>query len=313
MADFSDSPRKTLDDIRRELDADYPIESEAKAPAFVAAHDDDAAAVEHPSSRRHARVRRYVTMAALAGVGALVVLIAGSVVASLKPMRPNALASAREIGAPHAVVGNPDREARAARPVAVASPAIPSELVRELKALRSDLKGLADRLDRADSRAAGMESRVQGVESTMSTMRRLADEAATASRRPPRVVAAPPATAKPVAPVVESAPSASAPSASAPSAVPPTAPAPARVIPATAPVPESSTTPSDVRPTVEVVVSSEAPSDVSESRPPSAEPSEPATLRQKLRAEWRTIKRGFAGAGEDVKAILGFGRKSAGE
>jgi hypothetical protein len=40
----------------------------------------------------------------------------------------------------------------------------------------------------------------------------------------------------------------------------------------------------------------------------------PPTLRQKLRAEWRTIKQGFAGAGDDFKAVMrDFTRKVAGE
>lgn len=311
MADFSDSPRKTLDDIRRELDADYPVALETGAPVLVAG-DDSAAAVERSSSRRRAQARRYVTIAALGGVGVLLLVMVASVVLALKPMRPHALAVARESAAPRAVVAGPDRDARDARPVAaMASPAIPSELARELKALRRDLKALADRLDRSDSRVAGMESRVQAMESSQ---RRFARDATPATRPSERTVAAPPATAKPSAPVV-AVPVVE----SAARTASPTAPDPRPVIAVTAPAPASPTPPQDGRPAVEVVVSPEpripAPStsDVSESRPPGAEPSEPVTFRQKLRAEWRTIRQGFAGAGEDFKAILGFGRKAAGE
>jgi len=82
---------------------------------------------------------------------------------------------------------------------------------------------------------------------------------------------------------------------SAPAAASVTAPDTGKVIPVTAPAPESSAAPREVRRAVEVVVS--------------PEPSEPTTFRQKLRAEWRTIKEGFAGAGDDFKAVLGFGRK----
>ena len=103
MADPSEFPRKTLDDIRRELDAAYPLESEAKTPDLVA-EDDDAGA------------RRYLTITALAGAGALLLLIVGYVVMSLAPM-PNALASARAIRAPNGAAADPDREPREVRPV----------------------------------------------------------------------------------------------------------------------------------------------------------------------------------------------------
>ena len=298
MADPSEFPRKTLDDIRRELDAEYPLESEAKTPDLVA-EDDDAGA------------RRYLTITALAGAGALLLLIVGYVVMSLAPM-PNALASARAIRAPNGAAADPDREPREARPVAaMASPVIPSELARELKALRSDLRAVADRVDRWDSRIAGMESRVQGMESSM---RRLAGDAATAAARrtAERTVPVPQGTAKSPPPrVVEI----------APSAAPVTPPDSARLIPVKAAVPDSATAaPRDARPAVELVVPPEpptpalTPSDVAESRPASADSSEPATLRQKLRAEWRTIKQGFATAGDDLKAVMrDLGRKVAGE
>ena len=301
MADPSEFPRKTLDDIRRELDAEYPLESEATTPGLVAEGDDAAA-------------RRYLTITALAGVGALLLLIVGYVVMSLEST-PNALANARESRAPNGAAANPGREPRDARPAAaMASPVIPSELARELKALRSDLKAVADRLDRWDSRIAGMESRVQGMESSM---RRLAGDAATAAAT--RTAAVPQATAKSPPPRVEIAPSA-APLAAPYSGrlIPVKAAAPE--IPVKAAAPESATAPHDARPAVELDVPPEPPtpppalSDVSESRPTSADSNEPATLRQKLRAEWRTIKQGFATAGDDLKAVMrDFGRKASGE
>jgi hypothetical protein len=256
MADSSESPRKTLDDIRRELDAEYPVESEAETPVLVA-QDDYAVAVECSSSvaGRRAPGRRHAMVAGLGGIAVSLLLIAGYVVVHREPVRLNAVASVREI---------------IAQPVApVVSSAALGELERELKALRADLKALADRLERWDSRIGGMESRVQGVESSM---RRRADDAAPAAApRPAKRTAAAPR----------------------PHDVPP---AEELVLPPEAPTPPPTTT------------------DVAESRQASADPDVPPTLRQKLRAEWRTIKQGFAGAGDDFKAVMrDFTRKVAGE
>jgi hypothetical protein len=301
MAHSSESPRKTLDDIRRELDAEYPVAAEAETPVH-------AAAVQCPSpvARRRELGRRHIMVAALGGVGALLLLLVGYAVVSLGPMRPNALASARETSAPNGAAAKAARESRDARPVPpMVSPTVLTELERELKALRSDLKALADRLERSDSRIGGMESRVQGVESSM---RRLAGDAATAAAE--RTVAAPRRKAESPPPVV----------AIAPSAAPLTAPESERWIPVRAPSPERATAPQDVRPAVELVMPPEAPTppptttDVAESRPVSADSDVPATLPQKLRAEWRTIKQGFATAGDDFKAVMrDFARKVAGD
>jgi hypothetical protein len=299
MADSNEGHRKTLDEIRSELAAEYPVESEAEQ-ASVRALDQDATAVERDRSvdRDRERRRRYAMAAAFVGITASLLLIAGYAL-TRKPVQRNALATAPDVTGPSAAPTTAIREPQPAAPTL--PPAALVELDRQLKALRSDVKALADRLERSDSRIGGIQAQVQGVESSM---RRLVDDpaAATATRAGERTVPAPRRTAKtPPAPAV---------------AVPPDAPLTAsaseRWIPAKLAVPDDSPAPKQIRPAEEVLT----PVEVS---PPAATTSDvagtvasapPATLRQKLSSEWRTIKQGFATAGDDFKAVMReLGRK----
>jgi len=290
------APRKTLDDIRRELEAEFPAEAGTAEGRVPVAADlgEDARAVERQRSplRRGARRRRHAMVAALAGIAGLVLVVVISVAVTRETIRPDAVASAPE---EHRGI-----ETRDAEPAAAVLPALLTELDQQLKALRSDLQALGARLERSDSRVAGMESRVRDVESSM---RRLADDVASAAatRAAERPVAAPRHTA--------SRPAAVAP----PTATPVTAANSERWIPAQHSAPESSPT-SNVRSVADViappqprtepttttdVVPTRAAPAVSDSASP---PSAPPKLQDKLRADWHTIKQGFASAGDDFKA-----------
>ena len=72
---------------------------------------------------------------------------------------------------------------------------------------------------------------------------------------------------------------------------------------------ESTNSPEDGAPTTDAVPSATA-SAPSEAASPSTTP---ATLRDKVRDDWRTIKRGFASAGEELKeTVSGLVRKVKG-
>ncbi len=159
------------------------------------------------------------------------------------------------------------------------------------------MKALTERLQRWDSRIGGIESQVQGVESSM---RRLVDgaAAATAVRAAERTASTPRRT--PTAPPVATAPH--EPRADA---------ALEQSIPAKLAVPESSAPAREIKPAEEVRVTAEVPPPAATTRDVETAKSEaPSTLRGKLSAEWRTIKQGFAGAGDDFKAAMReLGRK----
>ena len=298
----SPASRKTLDDIRRELEAEYPAEAQTAPRVPAAAYlNGDAGVVERhrAASRRRRQRRRHAIAAALGGLAGLVLLVIGYVAATRETIGPGAVASAPEV---------------APEPAAVL-PDLLAELDQQLKALRGDLQTLAARLERSDARIAGMESRVRDAESSM---RRLADAVASAAavRVAERAVAAPRPVAAPRQTPRRPAPQTPAPVTVADSE---------RWIPAEASAPERATTP-DVRPvaraaappeprseptTTTDVAPTRAASTVSDSASPSSAPS---TLRDKLRADWRTIKQGFASVGDDVKATMrDVGRKLTGE
>lgn len=329
------APRKTLDDIRRELEAEYPDESDAQT--VPVALDEEASVVErHRSASRRRRRRRRYAMAVLGGIAGSVLLVVSHVAVTRGTIPLAAIASAPDVPASNAAgtdaeadrtspdtsAGRPTAaehrgiEPRDAQPAAAVLPlALLTELDEQLKALRSDLQALAASLDRSDSRIAGMESRVRGVESSM---RRLADDVASAAaiRAAERPVAAAPRQ-----------------TASRPVPVAPVPPAPAAVtvadsrrwIPAKHSASESSST-SDVRPVAEAVASPEpgtaatttpgvaptrAGSAVSDN---ASRSSVPPTFGEKLRADWRTIKQGFASAGDELKASMrDFSRKTTRE
>jgi hypothetical protein len=289
---------KTLDEIRSELAAEYPVASEAEQSA-IRALDEDATAVESGRSieRDRERRRRYGMAAACVGITASVVLLVGYALMRA-PAPPNALASAPDVIVPSAAPAKAVREPQPAAPTV--APAAIAELERQLKALSSDVKALTERLQRSDSRTAGIESQVQGVESSM---RRLVDDAAaaTATRTAERPVLAPRRTATAPARTIAAASneprvdSAFERSIRAKRAVPDTSPAPKEIPPA-----------EEMRLTAEVSPPAVTKRDVGET----AKSESPSTLRGKLSAEWRTIKQGFAGAGDDFKAAMrDLGRK----
>jgi hypothetical protein len=256
----------------------------------------DAGVVERhrAAARRRRRRRRHATAAALGGIAGLVLLVVGYVAATRETIGPDAVASAPEV---------------APQPAAAVLPDLLTELDEQLKALRGDLQALAARLERSDARIAGMEARVRDAESSM---RRLADDVASAAavQAAERRVAAPrPTPGRPAAPTP----------------APVTVADSERWIPAEPSAPERATRP-DVWPvaraaapppprtepsTTTDVAPTRAASPVSDSASPS---SAPATLRDKLRADWRTIKQGFASVGDDVKATMrDVGRKLTGD
>jgi hypothetical protein len=328
------APRKTLDDIRRELEAEYPDESDA-AETVPVALDEEASVVErHRSASRRSRRRRRHATAVLGGIAGSVLLVLSYVAVTRGTIPLAAIASAPDVPgsnaagtdaeadrtSPNTSAARPTAdehrgiEPRDAQPAAVLPLALLTELDQQVKALRSDLQALAARLEGSDSRIAGMESRVKGVESSM---RRLADDVASAAaiRAAGRPVTAPRQTAGRPVPV--------APAPPAPAAV--TVADSRRWIPAEHSAPEGSST-SDVRPVAEAVASPE-PRTASPTQPGVAptrggsavsdnasRSSVPPTLGEKLRADWRTIKQGFASAGDELKASMrDFTRKTTRE
>jgi hypothetical protein len=304
MADSNESRGKTLDEIRNELAAAYPVVSEAEQPA-IRTLEEDAAAVERVRSveRHRDRRRRYAMAAALAGI-TVSLLVVGGYALTREPAQPNALASAPDVTAPSAAPGKAVREPQPAAPIVqpaapIVQPAAVAELERQLKALSSDVKALTERLQRWDSRIGGIESQVQGVESSM---RRLVDDAAaaTATRAAERAASVPRRTA--TAPAVVAAP-----------IEPRTDSAPERSIPAVKlAVPESSPAAKEIKPAEETRVTADVapPAATTRNVGETAKSETPSTLRGKISAEWRTIKQGFAGAGDDFKAAMrDLGRK----
>jgi len=310
----SDRPRKTLDDIRRELETEYQTAVAGAETRVLVGVDDDAAAIEHRRAdataiERHAatrgtgeRKRRYVMPAAL-GAGALALLLVGSHVAVTRErVPPTAAASGPAVAA--------NREPRTVHAVAPVLPAAVTELDREVKALRRDLQALADRLERSDSRVGGVESRMRGVEVSMraveSSMKRPDDVATSAAAA--RAVVRPRQTARTAAPPV------------APAAAPTTTSDSEPSVPRRHPAPETPPVAHDVQPVEKAVVAAEArpasptTTEAAGTRAATAASQAPLTWRDKLRAEWRTIKRSFASASDDfTAAVREFGRKGTGE
>ena len=271
------APQKTLEDIRREIDADYPGSTtedrlgkpdtaELLAPRLRTppSLDEDEMAVEppRPVPRRDAGRRGHVMAAAIGCIAGQVLLV-------------------------------------------VAYVAVP-RVDPQLEALRTHLDSLAVKLEGAESRVTGAESRVSRVESRVSgvesSVRRLGDDVASAAVRTRQVedaVSAPRQIAAKPAPLP-------------PARAPVTAMDSERWIPSEHVAPPSLPPPHQVRPQAEAIVPSakdptthSAPS--SAARVPSDNASSsntPPTLMDKLRGDWRTIKQGFATAGDDFKTNM---------
>lgn len=339
------APRKTLEDIRRELDAEYPPSTtddrlgepdtaEPLAPRAVERPPEIAVEPHRPAPRRGAGRRGYVMAAAVGCIAGQVLLVVAYVAMALYArdvIWPRAPASAPGLTAPLLPADD-----TTALPAAVLRPAPAPRVDPQLEALRTDLHSLAVKLERAESRVTGAESRVSGVESQVSgvesSMRRLGDDVASAAARThqveralsaPRQIApkpAPPAPLRPArAPVtatgferwIPSEPVAP-PSPPPPHQVRPLAEALAPSALSAPPQPrrESSLSPETKAPTTDSAPSraATAPSDNASSS------NTPPTLGDKIRDDWRTIKEGFASAGDDFKATMrDFARKVRGE
>ena len=302
------APRKTLEDIRRELDAEYPPSptddrrGEPDTAEPPAPPHEIAVEPPRPAPRRGAGRRGYVMAAAIGCIVGQVLLLVAYVAMT-----------------------------RYARDVIWPAPAPRGE--PSLEALRTDLHSLAVKLERAESRVAGAESRVSGVESQVhgveSSMRRLGDDVAAAAARThqveralsaPRQIAAKPAPPAPLPPA----------------RAPVTATDSVRWIPSAPVAPPSPPPPHQVRPLAEALapsalsappqprressLSPETKAPTADSAPAGAPPDNassantPPTLRDKLRDDWRTIKEGFASAGDDFTATMrDFARRVRGE
>ena len=272
MADSNESDRKTLDEIRSELAAAYPVALEAEQ-APIRALDEGA------TERHRERRRRYIMAAVFVGITAPLLLVAGQAL-TRGSVQLNPPPIAPVVIAPRVASAGAVREPQPA--AVVVTPAALVEMERQLKALSSEVKALTDRLARSDSRIGGIESQVQSVGSSM---RRLQDDAAaaTAARTTERTVPPPRRTATTPARAVAVA--SNAPAASE------------RLVPAKFPVPESAPSPKEIRTAEEMLPATH---DVAKT----AETGAPTTLRQKLSAEWQTIKQSFAGAGGNFKAAM---------
>jgi hypothetical protein len=217
-------------------------------------------------------------------------------------------------------------EDASALPAAVLGPAPVPRVDPQLEEVRTDLRSLAVKLERAESRVTGAESRVSGVESRVkgveSSMRRLGDDvasAATRTRQVELVLSAPRQIAAKRAP----------PAPLPPARVPVAATDSERWIPSEPVAPPSPPPPPQVRPLAEALAPSalSAPPQPRRESSPSPETKAPTTdsapsgaagapsdnasssntppnLRDKLRDDWRTIKQGFASAGDDFKATM---------
>jgi hypothetical protein len=335
-AGSNEAPRKTLDDIRRELEAEYPLTTTDhrvgepdEAPARVSLPpypDEEQEAVERSRSARH-RSRRTRGRAIAAAIGAIagqVLLVVFYFALTWDSIWPGAPARAPEIVEPRA------EPSAAVPPAPTPAPAVD----RHLEAFRAELEALADKLQRSESRIAGMESRVRGVESSV---RKLGDDVASAAvaRRAERARPVPRQTADTPAPA-----------AAVPSAPTPVTTESERWIPSDRPVPRNTSRPRNVRPLAEPVAPSthsmllEPRTDATQSLatgPQSPEPVAPATavapshaasapsesasasampptLRDRVRDEWRMFKQGLALVGEDLKTTVSdLARKVRGE
>lgn len=269
------APEKTLDDIRRELEAEYPSATKngdlrephaAPLPVLVPSDsEEDVGAIERPrAASRRRRWRGYAMPVLVAGVAAQVLLVVIYFWMS------------RDVIWPGAVAGAPEVNASAVEPRGAPSAAVVSPALQELKALRAELHDLGARLERAESRLVGMQARVSGVESST---RRLGNEVASAavSRRAERGVPEPrQRAAKPPGPVTTDS---------------------GGWIPSEPAARDTSFATHAERATTEGAPSREARGLPDDTSPTAA----PAELRDKLRAEWRMIKQGFASTGEDLR------------
>lgn len=334
----NEAPRKTLDDIRRELEDEYPFstadarvgepDAEQAGVPMPPYLDEEERAVERSRTARH-RPRRRRGRAIAAAIGAIagqVLLVVIYFALTWDSIWPDAPASAPEIVQPRA-----EPSAAVLPPPPTPAPAVD----RQLEAFRAELEALADKLQRSESRIAGMESRVRGVESSV---RKLGDDVASAAvaRRTER------ARPAPRQPADAPAPAAALP----PAAAPVTTTDSERWIPNDRPAPRSSSRPRNVRPLADTIAPSthsmllEPRTDATQSletRPQSPEPVAPATdvtprraagapsestsastmpptLRDRVRDEWRMFKQGLAVVGADVKATVSdLARKVRGE
>jgi hypothetical protein len=310
-----DRVRKTLEDIRRELDAAYPTEPEAAAVPVAVLVDEDARVVEHHRASSGRRRRRRHVMAVLGGIAASVLLVAvsrgmmprGAVESAPDMPASNAadtVKAARALPPASAAMPIADElrgvDVRDAQPAAAVLPlAVLTELDRQVKALRSDVQALAAKLEGSDRRTAGIDSRVRDVESSVrriaegvasSAAIRGADRSAVAPRptasRPVPVAPAPPAPAPVTVADPERWMPVKHPASGASSA--------SDVQPVSSPEPRTAAAPPGVPPT-------HAGSAVSDN---AARPSAPPTFAEKLRADWRAIRQGFATAGDELKATM---------
>ena len=312
----SKQSRKTLDDIRRELETEYQTAMAGAETQLLVGVDDDAAAIEHlragdAAATRHAAPRgtgewrrRYVMPAALGAGAVALLLVVSHVAVTREPVRPDVVAR---------VPAAANREPLAVHAVAPVLPAAVTELDREVKALRRDLRALADMLERSGSRVDGVESRMRGVEVSMraveSSMQRVDDMAtsAAAARAAERAVVRPRPTATTPAPPVTAA------------AAPTTTSDSEASVPPGHPARETPPVAHDVRPVVKAVAVVEArpasptTTEAAGARAAAAASQAPLTWRDKLRAEWRTIKRGFESAGDDFTAAVRDFRRKGGE
>jgi hypothetical protein len=322
------SARKTLDDIRRELEAEYPSPGEpATPPVHVPMppylNGDEGAAIRRRSASRRRGRRGHAVAVAVGCIAAPVLLFAVYVWVTRDVIWPD--------NAPAAAEAGPDRgspmtssasfavEPRGVEPrdepaVAVAPPALPPGVEEQLTALRTELHAIAAKLERSESRMIGVEARVKGVESSM---QRLGDEVASAAAtRPLERAPAPPRLAGKPAPSAPPPPAATAVTADYSERWIPSEPARPNALrrgemrPLAEEVAPRSMSP---RPRAEPARSLEsrapateaAPSRTATAAPDDAAPiSLPPTLGDKLRDDWRTIKQGFAIAGAELKASV---------
>jgi hypothetical protein len=318
----SDAPRKTLDDIRRELEAAYPstpderlVEPPAQAPETVSANL-VSANLERPraASGRRAQRRGYVTAAVLGGAAGVLLVAVYATTTGNSPRFAGRAADQHRIDTP-------------AQPSAAVLAAAPTRAVDEqLNELRAELRALAARLERSESRIGGVESRFNGVESSM---RRGADDASSAvvSRRAERAVPeSRPRARKPTVIPLQPAPAPPGTATDSEGALPSRSTVREMSQPADDPPPlvaSAPTTPSSPpRPQTEPVESvrtnvaaaddgprSEA--SAPENAPPT---SAPRTVGEMVREEWRTIKQTLKNVGQDLKTgMRGLARKVGGE
>ena len=291
------APGKTLEDIRRELETEFPTEpGTPEARLLVAAYVDGDADVEenHRAAPRRWPRSRHIRAGAVAAISGVLVIVGGYLWMSPETVRPAAIASAPEVSVSEVrtaaviTVASPTADEHREAAVAV-PPALLRELDQQLKTLRSELLMLGTKLERSDSRISGIEAKVRGMEDAAS---------AAALRATERTVPAPAQTARKPAPPV---------AVVAPAAMPMPAADSERGSPQLS-APERSPV-ADVGPVVEAVA---PPAALAE--PANPVPDVPPTLRDKLRADWRAVKEGFATAGQDFRVgMRDLARKISGD